>query len=310
MKFAFLVEAHTDVIQAERFVKTLLEVGDVYIHIDAKTKDKSIIERLNEIKKQILDKTQLSVYQCINVYWGGYSQVLCEKFLLQKAIAESGKIYDRIFILFGLDYLLYSPKRFKRFCEKYRNKEFVCGYNITRSYNKRQLKRIVLYHYFRDIPLPHKSFLRRAIIGSSMLILKYLGLRKRPYIVINGRKLDIYYGSNWVSLTGSCARYVLHEMSTNKMLEKYLSTAYAPDELIISTIVFNSEYGVNAIQNATQNFECLTPLHYLHYTDHIWTYDESDFDDIMKSGKMFVRKLVSPKSDRLVEMIEAAKRQE
>lgn len=37
MKFAFLVEAHTDAYQIERLVKSLLEIGDVYIHIDAKT---------------------------------------------------------------------------------------------------------------------------------------------------------------------------------------------------------------------------------------------------------------------------------
>ena len=240
----------------------------------------------------------------------GYSQIRCEKLLLQKAIIESGKDYDRVFILSGLDYLLYGPEKFRSFCEEHRDTEFVCGYNITKSNNKRQLSRIVLYHYFRDISLPHKSFLRRAIIGGCMLLLKYLGIRKHPYFVINGRKQDIYYGSNWVSLTGSCAKYVLHEMTANKVLEKYLSTAYAPDELIISTIVFNSKYGVNANLNATSDFEKLTPLHYLHYTDHIWTYDEDDFDDIMSSGKMFVRKLVSPKSDKLIEMIEAAKRRE
>lgn len=32
-------------------MKNLLEVGDVYVHIDAKTKNKFIKERLNEIKK-------------------------------------------------------------------------------------------------------------------------------------------------------------------------------------------------------------------------------------------------------------------
>lgn len=93
-------------------------------------------------------------------------------------------------------------------------------------------------------------------------------------------------------------------MNTNKVLERYLSTAYAPDELIIPTIIFNSKFAANAILSSTPCFEHLTPLHYLHYTDHIWTYDEHDFADIMNSGKMFVRKLVSPKSNKLVEMIE------
>ena len=71
MNFAFLVAAHTDAKQVERMVKCLLEVGDVYVHIDAKTEDGSVMERLNEVKKHLSDKTQLSVYQRVKVYWGG-----------------------------------------------------------------------------------------------------------------------------------------------------------------------------------------------------------------------------------------------
>lgn len=84
MKFAFLVEAHTDAYQIERLVKSLLEIGDVYIHIDAKTKDKSIKERLSEIKSYLHDSSQLSVYQCINVHWEGIRKFVVKNYCYKK----------------------------------------------------------------------------------------------------------------------------------------------------------------------------------------------------------------------------------
>jgi hypothetical protein len=92
-------------------------------------------------------------------------------------------------------------------------------------------------------------------------------------------------------------------MLSNKKLVRYFKTSYAPDEMLIPTIVFNSTYSINAIAVKERSFSKLTPLHYLRYTNHIWVYDESSYTNIMNSGKIFVRKLVSGKSEKLIEMI-------
>lgn len=110
--------------------------------------------------------------------------------------------------------------------------------------------------------------------------------------------------SSWVSLTGECAEFVLRQLEEDKALCKHFSTAYAPDELVVPTIVFNSVYASRAIRCTILDFKGLTPLHYWNYTSHIWIYDEKDFNKIILSNKVFVRKLVSPKSDKLVEMID------
>lgn len=57
----------------------------------------------------------------------------------------------------------------------------------------------------------------------------------------------------------------------------------------------------------TLNFNLLTPLHYLRYEECIRVWDENAYDDIIASGKPFVRKLVSGKSERLIEMLEERK---
>lgn len=109
-------------------------------------------------------------------------------------------------------------------------------------------------------------------------------------------------------MTSGCARYVLEEMNNNVALMKYFKTAYAPDELLIPTIVYNSHFVNNAVPNVKGlDFQLLTPLHYLKYEDYVWSWDEKAYNDIVKSGKMFVRKLVSGKSERLIEMLEERK---
>lgn len=80
-----------------------------------------------------------------------------------------------------------------------------------------------------------------------MLLLKYLGFRRKPYLIVNGEKWNVYYGTSWFSLTGKCADYVLNQLNENKSLEKYFSTSYASDEMVVPTIVFNSEFKGHAI---------------------------------------------------------------
>ncbi len=223
------------------------------------------------------------------------------------AFVHSGKAYERMFFLSGLDYLLVSDDEFRAFFEKNENREFVCGFNISRSGDEKQQRKVRLYHLFRNMPLGLRNFLRRSIIAGTRLALRCLGLRKPVSIPMGDDSWDVYYGSSWMSMTSGCARYVLGQMKTNLRVRRYFSTSFAPDELYIPTLVFNSEYGEHAIPSAVKDFKQITPLHYLNYEDHIFTYDEHDYDALMSSGKIFVRKLVSGKSERLIEMIDGRK---
>ena len=93
-------------------------------------------------------------------------------------------------------------------------------------------------------------------------------------------------------------------MKNNMALNKYFKMCYAPDELYIPTIVLNSVFKRNASVLETSNFKALAPLHYLNYIGHILSYDENDYDTLMTSGKIFVRKMISGKSEKLIEMID------
>lgn len=308
MEIAFLVAAHTDAKQLFRLTWPLLEMGDVFIHIDKKNKNPYFFKILDKIALLKRNKNEVFILKNrISVAWAGYSQIKCQYLLFEQAL-NSHKKYNRFFYLSGLDYPIFSSNEFDFFLNKYPKTEFVSGYNLTQSTDKKQLEKICLYHFFRDIPLNHKSILRRAIIGCTKLFLKYIGIRRKPYLIINNIKWNIYFGSQWICVTRECAKLIMEQLQHNKKLEKFFKTTYAPDELCIPTIVFNSTFSKNALYCQNMDFKELARLHYLNYTTHIWTYDEKDYNTIINSKKPFVRKLVSGKSEKLIRLLEKRKK--
>ena len=303
MKIAFLILAHSDIDQLKRLCVKLVDYGHLYIHIDKKT-GKDYVRLLTLFIDSIgLSGNVKIINKRVNVAWGGYSQVMALKNLLEVALDEKEPRYDRLFVISGLCYPLLSPQKMLSYCNNNKNMEFLMAYNISRGDDITQKQRVALYHYFRDIPLPHKSVLRKVIVGGSKLFLKYLQIRKKPYLMIDETRWDVYASSSWVGLTGNCCSYVLDQLNNNRNIARYFKTSYASDEMVIATIIMNSDYREKAFLVDSYDFEKLSMLHYLHYTDHIWTYDEKDYETMMESGKPFVRKLVSGKSEKLIETI-------
>lgn len=301
IKIAYLIEAHTDINQLISLCEALKLSGDIFIHIDKKNKDRNFWELLTNYENQNKQIYVLKNNERLNVAWAGFSQVKCFESLLKKAL--SSKIqYERFILLSGLDYPVWSPQRIKDFYEKNKEKEYVCGYNISTCNNYSQLRKIKYYHFFRDIPLKHNSFIRRFIIGGSMMGLKVLGLKRKTSLNVDGELWNIYFGSQWISITRNCSEYILNQLK-NRKIRRYFSSVYAPDELCVPTIVMNSAFRNNCIEIKNLTFQNVTPLHYLNYEDCIKSYDENDYNTIIQSNKMFVRKVISGKSERLIEMI-------
>jgi hypothetical protein len=75
---------------------------------------------------------------------------------------------------------------------------------------------------------------------------------------------------------------------------------------MIQTIAFNTpQWAAKCLlwEGEYPGLAALTPLHFIIYDPIIKIMDESDYDTLINSGKMFTRKLVSGKSDRLVKLL-------
>lgn len=210
-----------------------------------------------------------------------------------------------MFFISGLDYPLMSNKEIFETLSKNPNIEFIAGKDITNTSDVRQSRKIRQYHFFRDLTIKNKT-LFRCIKGSAQLLMKYLPIRRCGYIVTKGKRCNIYYGSSWWCLSGACLAYVYSELFGNSDWENYFRFAYTPDELMVQTIVFNSEFKDCALlfPDSTRGLVNLTPLHYIEYHNSIKVFEEEDFEKLSSSGKMFARKLVTGKSDALMNKID------
>lgn len=303
MKIAYLIAAHTDPQQLRRLV---LAIGggyknDVFIHIDKKADE-------SPFRTVLADIPVFFVKERVRTNWGGYSQCLYQMALMRECI-NSGNKYERVFFLSGLDYPLWSNKRIETYLEAHPKTEFIQGMNLSQCHEPSKMQtRVCLYHY-RDLPLKSAK-LRRLIYGIIRETLRLLHITKRNHIVCDGEKKEVYCGSSWWCLTGECLQYVYDMMTKETSYERYFKTCLAPDELMVQTIIFNSPYAKHALlyEGNYPGLTGLTPLHYIEYTDHISVYTEKDFEKLMASGKMFVRKLQTDVSDGLIKLIEEVRK--
>lgn len=117
--------------------------------------------------------------------------------------------------------------------------------------------------------------------------------------------MDIFQGSSWWCVTWNCLNEIRNGFEDNK-ISSFFKTCFAPDEMMIQTIVFNSSFAKHAIifEGEYPGLPKLTPLHYIEYGEEIKTYQEADFEKLIKSGKMFFRKARTGISDSLLDRID------
>ena len=137
--------------------------------------------------------------------------------------------------------------------------------------------------------------------------MKVLPFRRKPYIITDGKRIDIYHSSSYMCITSSLAKYALKRMNENKQLMKYLRLAYVPEELVIPTIAFNSDFSKNCMlypKHQYDGLKYLSAITYFNYGKIIQVFTLNEYDELMASGKMFARKLATGVSDALMDRLD------
>lgn len=284
-RIAYIISAYKDAPHLSRLIKALDEDADFYVHIDRKADSRPF--------KELLPEGKVTFVQSHWVSWGGWEQVEYQKELLA-AVLHSGIEYTRIVCLSGQDYPLWPNRKIHRYFEEHRDTEFIMGMNLTRSADKRQIAKIVYYHFFRDLKWEN-LWLKNKFIVASRHLMKWLPIRKAPIVRIGNKESDIYCGSDYWGITLPCAQYVYEKLCTEKELVRYFKTSFVPSELCIQTLVFNSPFAARAlsVEGGYTGLSALTPLHYIIYGKSIKVLTLEDWSALQQSGKMFCRKVVS-----------------
>ena len=301
MKIAYLILAHSDPNQLKRLVCALSVENKVsfFIHIDAR-------QDIKCFKKEVSYLTNVFfIKEREEMYWAGNSICKAEKLLLKYALSSKTR-FDRFVLLSGLDYPLWSNDKMRAFYKAHPNIVYMKGYNLSKvSVPKKVPQRIETYH-FRDLPIENAK-LRHYIIGGLMVLMNILPIHKRKYIEEYDRQLSIYAGSQWFNIPRDCAEYLFERMNDSNMC-RYFSTSFAPDEMFVQTIIFNSKFLNNAIDcledGIYPGLEKITCTHYIEYEGGQKVFTLTDYDKLIKSGKMFCRKVQTGISNDLLNKID------
>jgi len=297
IRLAYIITAYKDANHLYRLVTALNTNADFFIHIDLRTDVTPF--------KMILSSFS-NVSFCEHRYfvnWGSFAQVSSTMELL-KCVFETNKAYTKIISLSGTDYPIWPQQKME--AEFKKDIEFIKGYNITQSETKKQLDKINLYHFFRDIKVNNPQ-LKKLFSGSARILMSLTPFRKGTRTVINAKKSDVYFGSDYWALSFACAKYVYETMKREQDMIRYFKYSFGPSELCIHTIVFNSKFSKKALRFKGKKYEglsSLTPLHHINYHNSIKIFTEEDYQTLLESNKMFFRKASTGISDSLLDRID------
>lgn len=106
--------------------------------------------------------------------------------------------------------------------------------------------------------------------------------------------MQLYKGTNWFSITDSLARYVV---SMEKNIKRQFKYTFCADEIFLHTIIQQSPYKVNIVDDSLRLIDWKRGGPY--------TFCKNDFEEIIKSEKIFARKFDEKIDKEIIDMIVA-----
>ena len=287
LKHAVIVLAHDDLNTLVRLINGFDDDFDFYIHVDNNWSD--FVEC--EMRKRIISSDRVALYSWTHVKWGSRDIVRIQMKLISYAL--SVKSYDYIHLMSGHDVLLKNCNEIKDFFSTHKGCEFMDYHQLPYSkWEQGSFARLIRFGLY-DL-LDYNKDKERRIIESFIQYQRKIGYKRN----IPNHYPRLYGGSNWMSLTGNCWKYVL--TNYKKSFLRRLRFTFAPDEVFFQTVVMNSVYAKNVTGNN---------LRLINWSDSgaVKTLTKYDWWNICKSEALFGRKVYSGISDELVEWIEQSR---
>lgn len=293
IRIAHLILAHKDPQHVGRLARRLSAFSDIFIHVDSRSND---YEFKNETRNL---KNCNYVLERVHCPWGGWNAVIAEMKLLELTL-NSGS-YDRIVFLQGADYPLKTDSEIFNFFLKNKNTEFVracCCTGVDHSYFHEKCRYILFYN--------KKSILYKIVNK----ITRLLRLKLRDgWIHEDDKKYQVYWGSAQWAITNKCAEYILDFYKNHTIFNKWFLRAFPSDELYVPTVVMNSKFTNSTTTGGPEPSKPgLTNWRNLHYFEYlpsfIKVFTERDFIDLSSKKELYLRKVNSYKSGRLLDMLD------
>lgn len=303
MKIAFLNLCHCDPAIVIRTANQLTrnEKFDMYIHVDAKSDIAPFIEELKDNNQVTFVKNRKKVF------WGGYNAVEATFELLRTALASEKK-YDYFVLLQNLDYPIRSNSYIEDFFIRNNGIEFIRGCRIAHTKDWHYGRKYKIYNKRDDeFYLKKHSKIRMYMHYIRMRLCSITTIFSNGVIKENNESFEIYYGAAQWGITRSCGEYLLKFEKTHPKFNNRMKKIQFPDEEYFHTVVHNSEFKYKCVKYDEPEQRWLVNwrnLHYFEMPKEITVFEEKDFEKIIKQEALFIRKVKSGISDKLLDKID------
>lgn len=296
-KHAFLIMAHNNFYNLEILIRMLDdERNNIFLHVDKKVRNFD-----SGYFSQLVKKAKLFIYQEIRVNWGGYSQVKCELFLLEKA----RKTEDHLFyhLLSSADLPIKTQDQIHTFFDGHPDEQFIQLDQKRLTDNRKQIeRRLKYYHPIQEI---RKCSSNKAIetgltiIAKSMMAVQMIcGIDR-----MKKKKLNLAFGSQWFSINEEFVDFLLRQ--TDK-IDQIFAHSQTPDELFIQMLAINSRFK-NTIYQDENGYQKSNKReigwNYEKDAEHPQVYTIHDFEKLTTSGAMFARKFSDTTDREIIDQI-------
>ena len=291
MNIAYLISAHTDPQQLKRLIAALHPEAEYFVHIDRKS-------CLDDFTRLVPWPNVHFIPDRVDVVWGTMVEVTYQINLLRAAVEWPDKEFQHIFFLSGLDYPLLSPQVITRWLQERPGEEHLTAYCMDTPL----LSEAQRTNY--TVPRPWCRWRKGA--AALRRLCKAAGLRKPLNFEVEGERWHLYKGSAWWCISQQLGAYILDRYDHTPAIRRYFADSFGPAETLIPTIVMNHPQWRGRCHEHKGEYPglaALTPLHFIDYHPVIKVLDLTDYDRLVASGKLFCRKVVSGKSDTLVEKL-------
>ena len=283
MQHAYCIIAHSYPQQLWHLIGLLDDDrNDIYIHIDQKIDIQLFTPPHCNYRSNVkfIDKR-------VKVYWGHYSQIVCELNLLEAVIA-SGKEYSYIHLISGVDMPLKPQDDIHDFCDKHMGEEFIQFDNS--DFNIRDLKEKTEYPYYwgrhKRLNGLYSRTVGRVMFRISRMVVK--GLRLRSHY-----DFDLHKGSQWFSITGGLAHWLVNN---RKSILNAFKHVWCPDEMMVQTFVLLSPFAGNISPHGN-----LRKIDWERGGPYTW--QDDDYDELVNSDAMFARKFSMRQAPELIKKL-------
>lgn len=270
-----MILAHKNFGQLRKLIEMLDHpLNDIFVHVDAKAKFNP------EEWKSVTRHSHLYILpNRINVHWGGVSIMRAELALLQASVSADNYAFHHL--LSGMDLPIKSQDEMHRFFAQHPDKEFVNLWEMKRE----TLSRFYYYSVFPEGDRPlHTRLVNHFFKGIQMAV----GFK------IN-RDVDFKLGSQWFSITGTFARYVVDH---RQWLEKVFKHTTICDEIFLPTLLCRSPFRDNLFDKdyvKTQKTVNMSNMRFIDWTRggsvrHPWTFRAADLPLLESVPHMWARK--------------------